>query len=421
MGVLEGENFLAEVVDLFKHGKRIVHELVVKRGSPSSLLGKGIIARVDKIRRTNIQRNHSATHLVHEALRRVLGAHVHQQGSLVAPDHLRFDFPHFGKITPEEIRAIEDIVNEKIADDISVFTEVDMPVEKAKKIPNVKMFFGEKYGDIVRVVFIDEQFSVEFCGGTHVKNTKDIGLFKIISESSIASGMRRIEAVTGEGVQRYIDEQRAKAEALDDQLAKFIEEKEMVEKELNKYSGGQESPARPNLGSISLPTNQAEAMRVLEKELALREQAVEQVSKQTMELKRELSKHKVKEASSGIDALVAEGRPVNHFKVVSSRIDAATMDELKSIGDTLRSKLGSGVGVLASIIDDKVALVCVVTDDLIKNQNLQAGKIVGALAKQVGGGGGGKPHLATAGGKDVDRLEPALAQTTAIVRAFLKN
>ncbi len=381
--------------------------------------GMSVDAVVDKPRRINIQRNHSATHLVHEALRRVLGTHVHQQGSLVAPDHLRFDFPHFGKITPEEIRAIEEMVNEKIAEDISVFTEVDMPIEKAKKIPNVKMFFGEKYGDIVRVVFIDENYSVEFCGGTHVTNTKDIGLFKIISESSIASGVRRIEAVTGEGVQRYIDKQLAKARQLDDQLAKFIEEKEMLEREMQKYSQHHIGTRRPSLGSISLPSNQAEAIQAVEAGLALREHTLEQISKQTLDLKKELSKHKVKEAASGIESLVTGATSVNGFKVVSSKVEAATMDELKSIGDTLRSKLGSGVGVLASIIDEKIALVCVVTDDLIQTKKLQAGKIVGAMAKEVGGGGGGKPHLATAGGKDVARLDEALAKTTTIVQSFI--
>jgi alanyl-tRNA synthetase len=386
--------------------------------------GMHVDAIVDKPRRINIQRNHSATHLVHEALRRVLGAHVHQQGSLVAPDHLRFDFPHFGKITPEEIRAIEQIVNEKIADNISVFTEVDMPIEKAKKIPNVKMFFGEKYGDIVRVVFIDESYSVEFCGGTHVKNTKDIGLFKIISESSIASGVRRIEAVTGEGIQQYIDEQLDKAKHLDDQLAKFIEEKEMLELELQKY--GDDCHLRPrslagdgHLGSISLPSSQSEAIRSVEAGLIQREQTLEQLTKQTLDLKKELSKHKVSGASSAIETLVKNASALNGFKVVSSKIEAATMDELKSIGDTLRSKLGSGVGILASIIEDKVALVCVVTDDLIKTKNLQAGKIVGEMAKQVGGGGGGKAHLATAGGKDVAKLHDALGKTVEIVKSFV--
>ncbi len=374
--------------------------------------------KIDLPRRQNIQRNHSATHLVHEALRRVLGTHVHQQGSLVAPDHLRFDFPHFGKITPEEIRAIEDMVNAKIAEDISVFTEVDMPIEKAKKIANVKMFFGDKYGDIVRVVFIDENYSVEFCGGTHVKNTKDIGLFKIVSESSIASGVRRIEARTGEGIQKYIDEQMQKSQQLNDQLVHLIEETAALEKELSKY-GVPVKTDRPKLGAISLPTSQREAIQALESHLAGQHNSVEELTKQTSDLKKELSKHKVKEAAGGIDSLVSQATALNGFKVVSSKIDASSMDELKSIGDTLRSKLGSGVGVLASIIDEKVALVCVVTDDLIKSKYLQAGKIVGEMAKRVGGGGGGKPHLATAGGKDIEKLEEALNTTRDIVQSMM--
>ncbi len=421
-GILERKN--GETIPILDVQK--AWEVNILRFDPAYKLEPSEIvkATVERPRRTNIQRNHSATHLVHEALRRVLGAHVHQQGSLVAPDHLRFDFPHFGKISPEEIRAIEEMVNEKIAEDIGVFTEVDMPIEKAKKIPNVKMFFGEKYGDIVRVVFIDENYSVEFCGGTHVKNTRDIGLFKIISESSIASGVRRIEARTGEGIQQYIDEQLDKAKHLDDQLAKFIEEKEMLELELQKY--GDDRHLRPrslagdgHLGSIFLPSSQSEAIRSVEAGLIQREQTLEQLTKQTLDLKKELSKYKVEEASSGIESLVAGASSINGFKVVSSKIEAATMDELKSIGDTLRSKLGSGVGILASIIEDKVALVCVVTDDLIKTKNLQAGKIVGEMAKQVGGGGGGKPHLATAGGKDVAKLHDALGKTVEIVKSFV--
>lgn len=414
VNVLDTRRDYGVIVHYISNESRKLIQRQAEDGVPLRLL-------VDIPRRLNIQRNHSATHLVHEALRRVLGTHVHQQGSLVAPDHLRFDFPHFGKITPEEIRAIEEIVNGKIADDISVFTEVDMPIEQAKKIPHVKMFFGEKYGEIVRVVFIDETFSVEFCGGTHVNNTKDIGLFKIISESSIASGVRRIEAVTGEGVQRYIDEQMNKARRLDDQLVRFIEEKEMLERELNKYARTTAQSERPALGTITLSSNQAESLQILERELVRREHAVEQVSKQTIDLRKELSTYKVRQAAGGIEALVAQASSLNGFKLVASRIEAATMEELKSIGDTLRARLGSGVGVLASIIDEKVALVCVVTDDLIKNQNLQAGKIVGALAKEVGGGGGGKPHLATAGGKEVGKLEPALNRTRSIVQSFLKN
>ena len=411
------------VVDIRRIGNRTVHVLDqdISHTGDSGLIREGstVVTEIDRQRRINIQRNHSATHLVHEALRRVLGTHVQQQGSLVAPDRLRFDFPHFGKIMPEEIRAIEDLVNQKIADDISVFTEVDMPIEQARKIPNVKMFFGEKYGDIVRVVFIDEKYSVEFCGGTHVKNTRDIGLFKIISESSIASGVRRIEAVTGEGVQNYIDEQLNKVKHIDEQLERFIEERELLERELNKYTGRSILTPRPSLGRVALAERQSESITNIEHGLAEREIVAEEVSRRTLDLKKELSKYKVKEASAGIDSLVETATAVNGFKVVSSKVEAGSLDELKTLADSLREKLGSGVGVLASIIDEKVSLVCVVTDDLIKQKRLQAGKIVGEMAKHVGGGGGGKPHLATAGGKDVSRLEEALGKTTSIVQSML--
>ncbi len=424
-GVIQANDFRFDVTDTKKDGPLIRHYgIPADHYDFDSIREKPVKASIDKPRRRNIERNHSATHIVHEALRRVLGTHVQQQGSLVAPDHLRFDFPHFSKITPEELRAIEEMVNAKIAEDVVVNALNDpkewVSIEEAKRrYPNIKMFFGEKYGDRVRIVEIDPKFSVELCGGTHVKNTKDIGLFKIVSESSIASGVRRIEAVTGEGVQHYIDKQLEKAKHIDDQLGKLIEERELLERELNKYAGKPASSSRQNLGAISLPSSQAESIKVLEAALVEREQAVEQAAKQTTDLKKELSKYKVKEASSGIDSLIAMATPVNGFKVVSSKIDVSTMDELKNIGDTLRSKLGSGVGVLASIIDEKVAFVCVVTDDLIKQKSLQAGKIVGEMAKQVGGGGGGKPHLATAGGKDIDKLDETLRRTSDIVQAML--
>jgi alanyl-tRNA synthetase len=247
-------------------------------------------------------------------------------------------------------------------------------------------------------------------------------LFKIISESSVASGIRRIEAVTGEGLNQYIQKQIQKIGELDEHLAKLIEEKEKLEKELGLYKKVEQSP-RPSLGVVSVPSSQPTVKDIenIETSLNRREQTIEQVSKSMNDLKKELSKYRVKEASSSIDTLVASGVTLNGFKVVSAKIDVADAEELKSLGDMLRSKLSSGVGVLGAVVEQKVALVCVVTDDLIKEKKLQAGTIVGELAKRVGGGGGGRPHLATAGGKDISKLEEALQQTLSIIETILKN
>ncbi len=319
------------------------------------------------------------------------------------------------------------MVNAKIQEGIEIYTE-SLPIEKARKIPNVKMFFGDKYADVVRVVFIDERFSVEFCGGTHVKNSRDVGLFKIVSESSIASGVRRIEAVTGEGITRYIEDRMNRIGVLDEQLVRLIEERQSLETKLKKFKGHEETlqQARPTLGAIShdsippMPTKvepSLEAVDEVEESLRQREQFVEQMSGLTQQLRKVLSKYRLHEVQSQIDALVSSAPALNGFRVVSAKIDAANLEELKSLGDALRNKLVSGVGVLAAV----VSLVCVVTDDLVEKGNLQAGKIVSELAKRVGGGGGGRPHLATAGGKDVKKLDAALKNTVSIVKIFLQR
>jgi alanyl-tRNA synthetase len=405
------------VLDTKRDGKLIAHRVE----EPIGDVGTEVRAKVDTQRRINIQRNHSATHLVHEALRRVLGTHVHQQGSLVAPDRLRFDFPHFGRITPDEIRAIEEMVNAKIREDIRVLTEVDLPLEQARKIPNVKMFFGDKYGDTVRVVFIDEQFSIEFCGGTHVRSTKEIGLLKIISEGSIASGTRRIEAVTGDGIIAYLNERIDEIRKADEQLARLHEELAQVETELYGAPAPGKKHSRPSLGEVAPPMATAEGIREIEARLSERYGVLQETGKRLADLRKETGKHRASRAASRIDSLVADAIPVNGFKLVSSRIAAEDLDQLKSLGDTLRSRLGSGVGVLASVIDEKATFVCVVTDDLIRDRNLLAGRIVGEMAKQVGGKGGGKPHLATAGGREIAKLDEALAGAADIVRAMLRN
>jgi alanyl-tRNA synthetase len=421
-GEIEVDGIKLRVTDTQKSGNVNVHILEkFYEGTRRA----AVTVRVDKIRRLKIMRNHTATHLFHEALRRVVGTHAHQQGSLVAPNHLRFDFNHFEKITPDQIRRIEDIVNEKIADDILIEAENNpekwIPIEEAKKrYPNVKMFFGDKYGDKVRIVVIDPKFSVELCGGTHVKDTREIGLFKIISESSIASGIRRIEAVTGDGLRRYIGERLEKVGKLDEQISKMIEEKESLEKQLGQHKQGEPLQHRSFPGVSSSSSVTRADIDAVDSAVQQREQKMEEVAKTLQDVQKELSKHRVKEASSGIDAIISQSIAVDGFKVVSARIEVANADELKSLGDALRDKLQSGVGVLGAVIDEKVSLVCVVTDDLIKSKQLQAGKIVGELAKRVGGGGGGRPHLATAGGKDVAKLDQTLKDAPSIIHNFLK-
>ena len=314
-------------------------------------------AAIDMPRRNDIQREHSATHLVHEALRRVLGTHVQQAGSLVAPDHLRFDFSHFEKVSDDEIQAIEDLVNDQIFSSTEVYTEV-LPIEKARSVPNVKMFFGDKYGDKVRVVFINPEFSVEFCGGTHVKNTAEIGLFKVLHESSVASGVRRLEAVVGRSVPMLFIKAQQREEELNDENRKLHER-----------------------------------IKDLTKELAL---------------------VKTAEVAGLIPAIVASAKNVDGINVAAGRVNVDTGEQLKDLGDTLRSALNtSGIGLLGAVIGDKVQLVCVVTDDLMKQR--PAGKLVGAAAKRVGGGGGGKPHMATAGGKDASKLDELLDEFSSIV------
>ena len=423
IGQIRANGAVAEVIDSFKVDKRIVHEISMLEGSPEALRGADVEALVDSPRRMNIQRNHSATHLVHEALRRILGTHLHQHGSLVAPDRLRFDFNHFERITPDQLRAIEDIVNEKIAQHIPVNALNDqkdwLTIDEARRrYPNVKMFFGDKYGDRVRIVEIDPNFSVELCGGTHVTNTADLGLFKIISEASVASGIRRIEAVTGDGLKNYIVDQQRRLGEMDRQLDDLFEQQTSLEKAL----GGGTPPSRRQNERLFVDLNaiRPDTVRALETSIERRQLEIEGIAHRIRDLEKEASKSRVHGASSLIEKAVDEGISVDGFKVVSIKVDVPSLDELKGLGDALRSKLASGVGILGAELDGKASLVCVVTDDLITQRGLQAGRIVGALAKLVGGGGGGKPHMATAGGKDIQKLESALRQAESVVRSTLK-
>lgn len=337
-----------KVIDVKKSGNAILH--IISDDINTDLVGESAIAKVNTLRRKDIMRNHSATHLLHEALKRVLGSHIQQQGSLVAPDYLRFDYNHFEKPTKTQLNEIESIANEKILEAHKVETLV-MSLEEAQNKDGLKMYFGDKYGENVRAVIMDEDYSQELCGGTHVSNTSEIGIIKIISESSIASGIRRIEAITGSAIPKFIHK--------------------------------------------------------LETNLTIEKEKENSLIEQIKNLEKEITDLKTKELSKGIGAIASDYKEVNNIKLVAKKLVAVDMNQLRELGDELRKELKTnGIGLLATVLEDKVQLVCVVTDDL-KNK-YPAGKIVGEAAKLIGGGGGGKPHLATAGGKDIAKLDELL-------------
>ena len=396
---------------------------------------KIVTAEIDLERRLSIMRNHSATHLLHNALRRILGTHVHQAGSFVAPDYLRFDFAHFAKLSDQELADIEALVNEKIKENIPRTPGLNnIPFEVAKKL-GALMFFGDKYGDFVNVVQFGE-FSTEFCGGTHVNKTGEIGYFKIRSEGSVASGVRRIEAVTHDYA---IDLLKLQDKNLLDRLDfayQQIGELSKLKGELvstgegmkdlihNSFSGFEQR--LENLKRLeAFPTQASPELASCFDQLSRRSLILEEIILQLAEdkkyLEKDLAKSRLQSLSGSMDELIASAVSIENIKLVAAKVSAASADELKNLGDTLRSKLGSGVGLLASIMEDKVQLVCVVTDDLVAAKKIEAGKVVGAIAKLLGGGGGGRPHMATAGGKDVSKLDEALTQTKSVVESLLRK
>lgn len=423
--VIDGKSF--PVIDTQKSGK--VHVHILGGDLPKYSARYEAQAKVDSKRRHSIMRNHTATHLMHASLRKILGTHVHQSGSLVAQDYLRFDFAHFSKLSEQEMIDIEAMVNEKIKENIILQHLRNIPFDDAKKM-GALMFFGDKYGDRVNVVQFGE-FSKEFCGGIHVKNTAEIGFFKIRTESSSASGVRRVEALTYNYAVEYLKLQNKTYRERIEYAYDVIDEIQEMHNKLgpaspftNEESLGLDTTLRKFEDIPEIPQNIV--TDELKKEFSdqsvrfqLLENYILELSDKKKIIEKEKAKDAVQSASGNIDTLVVRAQSIDGFKLVGSKINVNDMESLKSLGDTLRTKLGSGVGLLASIIDEKVALVCVVSDDLIKMKNLQAGKIVGVVAKQLNGGGGGKPHLATAGGKDVAKLDEVLKNFADVVKGML--
>ena len=350
------------VQDTIKLGKAFAHKGSV---AGSIKVGDKVDAQIDSARRAAIKQNHSATHLLHAALRKVLGEHVTQKGSLVGPERLRFDFSHFEAVKPDELRLIEQMVNEQIQHNNALQTRL-MPIEQAKAAGAMALF-GEKYDDEVRVLSMGE-FSIELCGGTHVSRTGDIGLFKIVSEGGIASGVRRIEAVSGSGAVSYVQQLEQQAQSV-------------------------ASALKGDLFSIS--------------------ERVQQALERSKQLEKEIDQLKAKLASQAGASLLEQAENVAGATVLITQLPATEPKALRTMLDELKNKLNSGVILLATVNDDKISLIAGVTSDL--TGKVHAGQLVGWAAEQLGGKGGGRPDMAQAGGSDTAALPAVMAAAKKLV------
>ncbi len=377
MGGQEGDKGIITCPD----GEFQVEETIKLKGGKVGHVGKvvkGMFKKGDKVslavneaNRSATCKNHTATHLLQKALREVLGTHVEQQGSFNNADRLRFDFSHFSAMTAEELAQVEAIVNEKIAENLKVETKI-MTIEEAKK-SGAMALFGEKYGDTVRVVMVDD-FSKEFCGGTHVGNTGAIQAFKIISESGVAAGVRRIEALTGQGVFRYYEELERKLE----EAAKTVK---------------------------ATPANLVERLEHLMAEMKA--------------LQSENESLKSKAAKEALGDVMDQVKEVKSVKLLAASVEGVDMNGLRELGDQLKEKLGDGVVLLASAQDGHVNLVAMATDGAMK-KGAHAGNLIKGVASLVGGGGGGRPNMAQAGGKNPAGVPEAIAKAEEVLEAQIQ-
>ena len=362
----DGEFVVEDVVKLL--GGKIGHIGYMRKGMLKT--GDKVTLAVDEEKRALSARNHSATHLLQKALRTVLGNHVEQAGSSVDEKRLRFDFSHFSAMTPEELKKVEDLVNKSISDSLDVVIK-NMPIEEARKT-GAQALFGEKYGDIVRVVNMGD-YSIEFCGGTHVSNTSEIGAFKILSESGVAAGVRRIEALTSKGLMNYYSE---------------LEEKLHEASKLLKTT----------------PDQLAEKIAHL---LA-----------DNKELNSEVESLKSKLAKDAMGDVMEQVQEVKGVKVLALAVEGIDMNGLRDLGDQMKEKLGEGVVVIASNADGKVSLMATATEEAVK-KGAHAGNLIKAIASCVGGGGGGRPNMAQAGGKNPAGIPDALAKAEEVLESQL--
>jgi alanyl-tRNA synthetase len=368
-GTLVGEGVLVNVKDVQKapNGQNL-HRVVVESGTLRT--NQQVTATINEMNRGKIIKNHTATHLLHQALKDVLGKHVNQAGSLVEPDRFRFDFSHFGQVKPEELEQVERIVNEKIWANIQV--QIDLKGIAEAKAMGAMALFGEKYGDIVRVVQVGD-YSLELCGGCHVPNTSVIGLFKIVSESGIGAGTRRIEGVTGEAAYHLLNEQ------------------------------------------IGLLKEASEKLKTNPKDIVNR---IDGIMLELKQIQRENESLAAKLGNIEAGNLVSNVKEINGVTVLAAKVQAADMNNLRNMSDDIKQKLGSAIIVLGSVDEDKVNLIAAVTKDLIE-KGFHAGKLVKEVAARCGGSGGGRPDMAQAGGKDPQKLEQALQFVEEWVKSLL--
>jgi alanyl-tRNA synthetase len=368
-GTISTETGVADVLDTQVISEKLIgHWCLVTQGTLAST--QDAEAKVRESERRAIMRNHTATHLLHAAMRQVLGTHVHQAGSYVGPDRLRFDFTHFEAVRPDQLLEMETIANRKVLENLALCKE-EMSFQDAKK-KGALAFFSEKYGERVRVVDVPG-FSMELCGGIHVTRTGDIGLIKIVAENSVAAGVRRLEAVTGEGA-----------------LARFREEEAALQ-------------------------GLAQTLKIPEKSLGTR---LDGLLGELKDKDREIAALKTKLAGNMSGDLLSQKQDVKGVALVVSRADDLDSEGLRQLTDQLKDKLGSGVVVLGSAKDDKVAFIVGVTKDL--TGRIKAGDLIKKVAQVAGGGGGGRPDMAQAGGKDASKVSEALSKAASFMEELLK-
>ena len=364
-GMISNVNERLEIVDTKKENNLIIHFAT----SLPENVEAGFTASVDTTKRKLTESNHSATHLLHAALRSVLGTHVQQKGSLVNAEYLRFDFSHFAAMTPEEVAKVEHLVNQKVRENISLDERRSVPIAEAQTM-GAMMLFGEKYGESVRVITFDEAYSRELCGGTHVKATGQIGYFKITSEAAVAAGVRRIEAITADSAEAYINDMQQTVNG----IKTFLNAKDLIKSVQH------------------LMDEKAELLKKLE--------VFE--NEKTAQVKTVL-KHKV--------------QPIGSLNTLIEKVDISSADQLKNLSFQLKNEIENLFCVLGCELNGKPMLSVIIADNLVKEKQLHAGNIVKELAKSIQGGGGGQPFYATAGGNHLAGLDEALEKAKLIISA----